>query len=133
MQNGMSALLPKADIQRRQTIVDTVGVVNRQHCERSNAAYAWPRLLGADMSRYKSSQSARVIEQQFTHFVDVVVPPGGLGPRLNAMYDFHTRHGIQPQRGQWRPGHEGGSITWCFADEALAGAFASEFNAKQPR
>ena len=84
-------------------------------------------------SRYKSSQSARVIEQRSPHFVDVVVPPGGLGPRLNAMYDFHARHSIQPQRGQWRPGRGGGSITWCFADEALAGAFASEFNAKQPR
>ena len=84
------------------------------------------------MSRYKGSQSAKVIEQQFPHIVDVVVPPGGLGPRLNAMYDFHTRHGIQPKRGQWRPGRDGGSITWCFADEALAGAFASEFNPKQP-
>jgi hypothetical protein len=85
------------------------------------------------MSRYKGSQSARVIEHESRHFVDVVVPQGGLGPRLNAMYDFHTRHGIQPKRGQWRPGHDGGSIRWCFADETLAAAFASEFKAKQLR
>ena len=54
------------------------------------------------------------------------------GPRLNTMYDFHTRYGIQPKHGQWRPGRDGGSITWCFADEALASAFAREFNPKQP-
>jgi hypothetical protein len=85
------------------------------------------------MSRYKGSQSAKIIEHQFPHFVDVVVPSGTLGPRLNAMYGFHARHGIQPKRGQWRPGNHGGCITWCFADEALANAFANEFNPKQPR
>jgi len=88
---------------------------------------------GANMSRYKASQSAKVIEQQFPHIVEVVVPSGALGPRLNAMYDFHTRHGIQPKRGQWRPGSRGGSIMWCFGDEALAAAFANEFNPKPPR
>jgi len=87
----------------------------------------------ANMSRYKGSQAAKIIEQSFPHSVDVAVPSGTLGPRLNAMYDFHARHGIQPTRGQWRPGSDGGSITWWFADQALAGAFASEFKQKQPR
>jgi hypothetical protein len=32
--------------------------------------------------------------------VDIIVPPGGLGTRLDAMYDFHTQHGIKPQRTQ---------------------------------
>jgi len=82
------------------------------------------------MSRSKGSQSPKIIEQQFPHIVDVVVPSGTLGPRLNAMYNFHARHGIQPRRGQWRPGSDGGYITWWFADKGLAGAFASEFNRK---
>ena len=32
-------------------------------------------------------------DNRFPHFVDIVVPPGGLGKRLDAMYEFHTRHG----------------------------------------
>ena len=83
------------------------------------------------MTRYKGHQSAKAVEQEFPHFVDIAVPPGGLGPRLNAMYDFHARHGIQPKRGQWRRADDGGSvIRWCFTDQAQAGAFASEFNGK---
>ena len=54
----------------------------------------------SDMSRYKGRQSARSVEQDFPHFVDIAVPPGGLGKKLNAMYDFHAQHGIAPKRGQ---------------------------------
>lgn len=80
------------------------------------------------MTHYKGRQSARAVEQNFPHLVDTVVPPGGLGARLNAMYDFHSRHGIQAKRGQWHRGeHGGGVIRWCFADPAIAAAFASEF------
>ena len=39
-----------------------------------------------------TTQSAKAVEQDFPHFVDMVVPPGGLGKRLDAMYEFHTRH-----------------------------------------
>ena len=31
------------------------------------------------MTRYKGSQSARAVEREYPHFVDIVVPPGGLG------------------------------------------------------
>ena len=40
------------------------------------------------MSRYKGRQSAKAVEQDFPHYVDVVVPEGDLGMKLNAMYDF---------------------------------------------
>jgi hypothetical protein len=73
---------------------------------------------------------AKAVAQEFPHFVEIAIPPGGLGSVLNAMYDFHTRNGIRPERGQWRPGEGGGRIRWCFADEAIAAAFAAEFNAK---
>ena len=67
----------------------------------------------------------------------MVVRLGGLGNRLDAMYEFHARHGIKPQRGlgkelngmyEWhRAGietHHGRGkykegrhyIRWCFAD-----------------
>ena len=83
------------------------------------------------MTRDKGRQSAKAVEQDFPHVVDIAVPPRGLGPRLNAMYDFHARHGIQPKRGQWRSADDGGGvIRWCFTDQALARAFASEFDGK---
>ena len=56
---------------------------------RANAA----RLLSAveeTVSRYKGRQSAKAVEKDFRHFVGMVVPPGGLGNRLDAMYEFQT-------------------------------------------
>jgi len=35
------------------------------------------------MSRYKGRQNTKAVERDFPHFVDIVVPPGGLGKRLN--------------------------------------------------
>jgi hypothetical protein len=46
------------------------------------------------MARYKGRQNAKAVEQAFPHFVDIAVPPGGLGKTLDAMYEFHTRPGI---------------------------------------
>lgn len=37
------------------------------------------------MTRYKSRQNAKAIERDPPHFVDIVVPLGGLGARLDAM------------------------------------------------
>ena len=79
--------------------------------------------------RQISGASAKAIEKDFPHFVDVAVPPGGLGNTLNAMYEFHTRHGIPPKRGHARSDANGNVIRWCFADPAIAAAFAKEFAA----
>jgi hypothetical protein len=79
------------------------------------------------MTRYKGSQSAKAVERDFPHFVDIVVPLGGLGSKLDAMYDFHTRHGVKAQRGHGRHDASGAVIRWCFADAVLADAFAGEF------
>ena len=81
------------------------------------------------MTRYKGSRSAKAVEREYPHFVDVVVPPGGLGHRLDAMYDFHARHGIRAQRGHGRHDANGSVVRWCFADPAIAAAFAKEFAA----
>ena len=40
------------------------------------------------MTRYKGRQSAKAVEQDFPHFVDMVVPPGGLGSKLDACTNF---------------------------------------------
>ena len=49
------------------------------------------------MTRYRGRQNAKAVEQDFPHFVEIVVPPGGLGSRLDAMYAFHERRGIRAQ------------------------------------
>ena len=82
------------------------------------------------MSRYKGSQNAKAVERDFPHFVDIVVPLGGLGARLDAMYDFHARQSIKPQRGHGRHDANGSVIRWCFADPVAAAEFASAFACK---
>jgi hypothetical protein len=79
------------------------------------------------MRRYKGQLRASRIEQEYPHHVDMIVPPGGLGRRLDAMYEFHAQHGVKPQRGQGMHGGNGDVIRWCFADATLAAAFASKF------
>ena len=79
------------------------------------------------MGRYKSSQSAKAVEKDFPHFVDIVAPLGGLGSKLDAMYEFHTQYGIKPQRGHGRHDANGSVIRWCFADAAIAKSFATVF------
>jgi hypothetical protein len=46
------------------------------------------------------------------------------------MDEFHTRHGIKPQRGQGKHDADAAVIRWCFADANLAAAFASKFRAQ---
>lgn len=95
----------------------------------------WTKIKGRELDLYNLSiattQSARAFEKDFPHFVDMMVPPGGLGNRLDAMYEFHTRYGIRPQRGHGRHDANGSVIRWCFADEQIARSFATVFGASE--
>ena len=62
------------------------------------------------MSRYKGRASAKAIERDFPHIVETVVPPGGLGKRLNDMYDFHAHHGIRARLGLGRRDENGRDV-----------------------
>jgi len=79
------------------------------------------------MTRYKGELRATRTEQEFPHHVDIIVPPGGLGRRLDDMYSFHIQNDIKPQRGQGKHNADSAAIRWCFADASLAAAFASKF------
>jgi len=79
------------------------------------------------MTRYKGQLKASRTEQEYPHHVDIIVPPGGLGRRLDDMYDFHIKNDIRPQRGHGKHSADGAVIRWCFADASLAAAFASKF------
>ena len=54
------------------------------------------------MARYKGRSSSKAIERGFPHIVEIAVPPGGLGKRLDAMYDWHRERGIEVHRGSGR-------------------------------
>jgi hypothetical protein len=76
--------------------------------------------------------SFKSIERDFPHIVEMIVPEGGFGKTLDAMYDFHARHGIQAQRGRSRRDENGRDyIRWCFADPAIAKSFATVFAASE--
>lgn len=79
------------------------------------------------MSRYKGRLKASQTERLYPQHVDIIVPPGGLGTRLDAMYDFHAQHGIKPQRGHGMHTADGAVIRWCFADRETADAFKNSF------
>ena len=82
------------------------------------------------MSRYKGRPSAKSIERDFPHIVEMIVPEGGFGKALDAMYEWHTHRGIRAINSTGRRDENGSDhIRWCFADPAVAAAFASEFDA----
>ena len=45
------------------------------------------------MSRHKGRTSAKAIEKDFPHIVEMQVPLGGFGSKLDAMYQWHETRG----------------------------------------
>ena len=91
--------------------------VHRLHTDGSN-----------HMTRYKGRTSFKSLERDFPHIVEMIVPEGGFGRTLDAMYDFHARHGIRAINSTGRRDeYNRDYIRWCFADPKLAEAFASAF------
>ena len=81
------------------------------------------------MSRYKGRTSARAIEKDFPHIVEMIVPLGGFGKKLDDMYEWHRAKGIQDHRGRGRRDENGRDyVTWCFGDRTIAEDFARKFD-----
>ena len=82
------------------------------------------------MSRYQSRAGLKANEGKLPHHVDMMVPKGGFGVRLNEMHDWHDARSIEAVRGLSRreSGHK--IIRWCFADLVSAALFAREFSAE---
>jgi hypothetical protein len=79
------------------------------------------------MTRYKGRVSARAIERDFPHIVEMAVPPHGFGSRLDTMYEWHRSRGIEVRRGRGRHEDDTDYVRWCFADPHIATAFAAKF------
>ena len=53
------------------------------------------------MTRYKGRISTKAIEQAYPHIVQMIVPLGGFGKKLDEMYEWHRARGIQDQTRTW--------------------------------
>ena len=76
--------------------------------------------------RYKGQTTARDNERAHPYWVDVPIPEGGLGLRLNEMHDWHRLNGMAIRHGSG--GH--GVARFCFPDQANAEGFAQAFGAQ---
>ena len=71
----------------------------------------------------------RATAKELPHLVEILVPPGGLGGRLDEMLAFHRKLGISPHLGK-RRAREGDYLRWRFADLAHAIHFAMKYGGK---
>lgn len=79
------------------------------------------------MARYKGGTSTKNIERDLPHIVEITVPPGGLGKRLDQMYDWHRERGVEVHCGSGRREEDRDIIRWCFTHAKAAAAFAVVF------
>jgi hypothetical protein len=78
--------------------------------------------------RYKGRPSGKTIARDFPFIVEIAVPPGGLGKRLNAMHAFHNQRSIKVVHLKHRHDDDKGDyLLWCFARHAIAEEFVIEF------
>ena len=80
------------------------------------------------MTRYEGRKPTRLIERDFPHHVEMIVPEGGFGKRLDKMHDWHLSRSIKPRFGRSRCDENNRDyVTWCFADAAMADSFRASF------
>ena len=80
------------------------------------------------MTRYRGRTKTSLIERQFPHHVEMIVPEGGFGKRLDQMDEWHRARSIKPRLGRSRrDANNRDYVTWCFADAAMADSFRASF------
>ena len=80
------------------------------------------------MTRYKGHASSKAIEREFPHIVEMIVPLGGFGRKLDDMYEWHWARDIEAMRGRgWRDDNGRFYVRWCFANLITAQDFARKF------
>lgn len=80
------------------------------------------------MTRYKARTRTNLIERDFPHRVELIVPEGGFGNRLDDMHEWHHARSIRARFGHGRRDKECRDyVTFCFADAAMADSFRASF------
>jgi hypothetical protein len=80
------------------------------------------------MNRSKGRIGSKETARHYPFVVEVMVPEGGLGRRLDDMHEFHRQRGITDHHIPRRRDDEHDYIRWCFRDVATAEAFAAQFS-----
>ena len=75
----------------------------------------------------KHPATPEATEKAYPYVVEMLVPEGGFGQKLDAMHQFHARHGVQVQHGRSRCEEGRDYIRWCFADPGIAVDFVDDF------
>jgi hypothetical protein len=76
------------------------------------------------MPRYKGRPSPKEIKKDFPHTVEMRVPLGGFGSKLNAMHQWHEARGIRAIHSAGRRDeNKRDYIRLCFADPIAAKDF----------
>ena len=92
---------------------------------------AAPTFLRQAMPRYNDPTDPKQIEKierTFPHIIEITVPLGGFGNRLDDMYEWHWARDIEAMRGRgWRDENGRFYVRWCFANVITAQNFARKF------
>ena len=90
-----------------------------------------PTLLRQAMPRYKDRTDPKQIEKierTFPHIIEISVPLGGFGKKLDDMYEWHWARDIEAMRGRgWRDENGRFYVRWCFANVITAQDFVHKF------
>lgn len=80
------------------------------------------------MTRYKGRTRTDLIERDFPYRVEMSMPEGGLGKRLDDMHDWHHARSLRARFGRGRRDKDNRHyVTFCFADAAMADSFQASF------
>ena len=79
------------------------------------------------MKCYPDKTPIKFIEEAFPHFVEMALPDGGLGKKLDTVIQWHRARGLDAISGR-RDENGRHYIRWCFADPGVAVVFADEFD-----
>jgi hypothetical protein len=80
------------------------------------------------MTRYKGRKPTRLLEREFPHRVEMIVPKRGFGKRLDAMHEWHLARSIKARFARSRRDKNNRDyVTWCFSDAAMADSFRASF------
>jgi hypothetical protein len=79
------------------------------------------------VTRRKGEITSRVNERDAPHVVELPLPEGGFGSRLDEFEAFHRLRGIKSRRGRRQRRDDQEFVRWCFASITDADDFAEQF------
>jgi hypothetical protein len=80
------------------------------------------------MTRYKGRTKSSLVERKYPYRVEMIVPEGGFGKRLDEMHEWHRARSLTARFARSRRDKNNRDyVTFCFADAAMADSFRASF------